>query len=299
MGVLYLVSTPIGNLEDISARGLRMLREARLVAAEDTRHTQQLLNHFGIRTRLVSYHEHNKVTRLDYILAELAQGDVALVSDAGTPALNDPGYELVLGALKAGYAVSPIPGPSAPLAALVVSGLPTDRFVYLGYLPRKANDRRSAIQAVSTLPYTLIFLETPHRLEEALADLQTVLGDRLIAVARELTKLHEDVFRGSISAGRTHYAANPPRGEITLVVEGSTFVAGPWSENQVRAAIREGLGGDQSPSRLASGLAAEAGWARRSVYQLILEMSEEEGRQDLAGEQTEDQSQDPSGDNIA
>ena len=288
MGVLYLVSTPIGNLEDISARGLRMLREARLVAAEDTRHTQQLLNHFGIHTRLVSYHEHNKVTRLDYILSELAQGDIALVSDAGTPALNDPGYELVLGAVKAGYTVSPIPGPSAPLAALVVSGLPTDRFVYLGYLPRKVNDRRAALQAVSSLAFTLIFLETPHRLEEALADLQIVLGDRSIAVARELTKLHEEVFRGPISAGRAHYAAQPPRGEITLVVEGYTFVAGPWEEQRLREAVREGLNGPQSPSRLASGLAAESGWARRTVYQMILEMSEEDGRQDLAGDQADE-----------
>lgn len=274
MGTLFLVATPIGNLEDISARGLRILREVRIIAAEDTRHTGNLLNHFEIHTRLVSYHEHNKVTRLDYVLAELAQGDVALVSDAGTPALNDPGYELVQAALKAGYQVSPVPGPAAPIAALVVSGLPTDSFVYLGYLPRKSSERRAAALAVEKLPYTLIFLETPHRLEEALADLQAVLGDRPVAVARELTKLHEEVFRGLLSEAIQHFRQNPARGEITLVVGGYTVVEGPWTEDRLRTAVLQRLGKEQTPSQLASSLAAESGWARRAVYQLILELSE-------------------------
>ncbi len=275
MGTLYLVATPIGNLEDISARGLRILREARLVAAEDTRHTRQLLTHFGIQTQVISYHEHNKLSRLDSVLAHLAQGDVALVSDAGTPALNDPGYELVQAALQAGFPVSPIPGAAAPIAALVVSGLPTDSFVYLGYLPRRAKERQAHILSAARLPYTLLFLETPHRLEEALADLQEVLGDRRVAVARELTKLHEEVFRGRLSEARSHYQAQPPRGEITLVIEGFMAAAeGPWSEDRLRQAATDGLAQNQPPSRLASALAAESGWARRAVYQLILELSE-------------------------
>ena len=222
MSTLYLVATPIGNLEDISARALRILGEVRLIAAEDTRQTRKLLTHFGIATPLTSYHEHNKIGKLEPVLNALAQGDVALVSDAGTPALNDPGYELVIAALAAGHTVSPIPGPSAPIAALVASGLPTDTFLYLGYLPRKANERRRFLAEVASLPYTLIFLEAPHRLLEALQDLQTILGDRQASIARELTKLHEEIFRGSLSAASQHFTLQMPRGEFTLVVAGHT-----------------------------------------------------------------------------
>jgi 16S rRNA (cytidine1402-2'-O)-methyltransferase len=168
MSTLYLVATPIGNLEDLSGRARRVLGEVRLIAAEDTRHTARLLKHYEIRTPAISYHEHNKLVRLERVLAELAEGDVALVSDAGTPGLNDPGYELVRAALQAGHSVSPIPGPSAPLAALVASGLPTDAFLYLGYLPRKQGERRRLLGEVAGRPYTLVFLETPHRLLEAL-----------------------------------------------------------------------------------------------------------------------------------
>src|SRR5689334_11101461 len=152
MGILYLVATPIGNLEDISARALRTLREARMIAAEDTRHTRQLLTHFDIHTPLTSYYEHNKLAKLDTILTALADADVALVSDAGTPAINDPGYELVRAALAAGHTVSPVPGPSAPVAALAASGLPTDTFLYLGYLPRKSGERRELLRSVEGLP---------------------------------------------------------------------------------------------------------------------------------------------------
>src|SRR5512143_3929989 len=159
MGTLYLVATPIGNLEDMSPRAVRVLREAKLIAAEDTRQTKKLLTHFDIHTRLTSYFEHNKLAKLDSILAALEQGDVALVSDAGTPAINDPGYELVRAALAAGHNVSPIPGPSAPLAALAASGLSTEAFLYLGYLPRKASERRELIGQITHLRYTLIFLE--------------------------------------------------------------------------------------------------------------------------------------------
>jgi 16S rRNA (cytidine1402-2'-O)-methyltransferase len=271
VGTLYLVATPIGNLQDITHRAVSVLGRARLIAAEDTRQTQKLLTHYHIQTPLVSYHEHNKLRRVDLILDALAQGDVALVSDAGTPALNDPGYELVSAVLRAGHAVSPVPGPSAPIAALVASGLPTDAFLYLGYLPRKAGERRQFLQQVSEMPYTLIFLETPHRLLEALEDLQDVLGNRAMAVARELTKLHEEIYRGSISQARAHFSAQGQRGEITLVVAGKT-AAEKWSEAQVRATLRQRLDAGAAPSPLAGELAAVSGWPRREIYRLIMEI---------------------------
>src|SRR5512141_2901588 len=171
MGTLYLVATPIGNLEDMSPRAVRILREAVLIAAEDTRHTGKLLKHFEIETPLTSYFEHNKLDKLEYILEKLSTGDVALVSDAGTPAINDPGYELVKAALASHYDVRPIPGASAPIAALTVSGLPTDSFLFLGYLPHKTSERHTRLQAVESQPYTLIFLESPYRIVESLEDI--------------------------------------------------------------------------------------------------------------------------------
>jgi 16S rRNA (cytidine1402-2'-O)-methyltransferase len=271
VGTLYLVATPIGNLGDITQRAVSILGSASLIAAEDTRQTHKLLAHYHIQTPLVSYHEHNKLARLDQIMAALEQGDVALVSDAGTPALNDPGYELVRAALQAGFAVSPIPGPSAPVAALVASGLPTNAFLYLGYLPRKAGERRRLLEQISALPYTLIFLETPHRLAEALEDLESSLGDRLMAVARELTKLHEEITRGRISQARAHFAGQPVRGEITLVVAGEQ-AAVEWDERQVRAGLRQQLAGGAAPAQAAAELAAQSGWPRRKVYQLLMEI---------------------------
>jgi len=270
MGTLYLVATPIGNLEDLSPRAVRTLREARLIAAEDTRVTRKLLTHFDLHTPLTSYFEHNKLSKLDTILAALALGDVALVSDAGTPAINDPGYELVRAALAAGHSICPIPGPSAPLAALAASGLPTDAFLYLGYLPRKSSDRRALTAQIASLPYTLIFLESPHRLLAGLADLESGLGDRQIAVARELTKVHEAIWHGSLSAARAYFTANEPRGEFTLVVAGKTREEkGRWTEDKVMLAIQFGLKLGESPSTLAKRLAEESGWDRRAVYQLI------------------------------
>ena len=271
MGTLHLVATPIGNLEDISARALRTLREVRLIAAEDTRHTRQLLTHFDIHTPLTSYYEHNKLSKLDAILTALAGGDVALVSDAGMPAINDPGYELVKAALAAGYTVSPVPGPSAPIAALAASGLPTDSFLYLGYLPRKSGERRELLQSVAELPYTLIFLETPHRLLDALDDLQSVLGAREMAAARELTKVHEEIVRGTIGQVRTHFTVNEPRGEFTLVVAGGrqTTDGERWAEERLLAAIQTGLVGGKPAKELATELAKPSGWPRREIYNLI------------------------------
>jgi 16S rRNA (cytidine1402-2'-O)-methyltransferase len=267
MGTLYLVATPIGNLEDISPRALRTLREVRLIAAEDTRQTMKLLTHFDIHTSLTSYFEHNKLAKLDEILAALALGDVALVSDAGTPAINDPGYELVRAALSAGYAICPIPGPSAPLAALTASGLPTDAFLYLGYLPRKSSERKALAGQIGNLPYTLIFLETPHRLLAGLADLESGLGDRQIAVARELTKIHEQIWRGTISGACDYFTRNEPRGEFTLVVAGKTkSEKRKWTESQLMIAIQSGLKSGESATVLAKRLAEESSWERREIY---------------------------------
>jgi 16S rRNA (cytidine1402-2'-O)-methyltransferase len=273
MGTLNLVATPIGNLEDISLRALHVLRTCSLIAAEDTRQTQKLLQRYEISTGLISYHEHNKLSRGKDILDALALGDVALVSDAGTPGLNDPGYELVREALQAGYPVSAVPGPSAPVMALVISGLPADTFLYLGYLPRKRSERRRKLEEVAAHPYTLIFLETPHRLQEALEDMSERLGPRQIAVARELTKLHEEVFRGTIEQALEHFRQHEPRGEFTLVVAGySPREEGPWDEERLLLALREGLKDGKPLSQLAGELAEKSGWQRREIYRIAGEI---------------------------
>ena len=272
MSTLYLVSTPIGNLEDFSPRAIRILREVLLVAAEDTRRTAKLLNHFQIKTSSTSYYDHNKGHKTEAVLDTLAKGDVALVSDAGTPGLNDPGYLLVRAALDAGHTVSPIPGPSAPIAALVVSGLPTDRFVYLGYLPRKSGERRRMIEEARSLPFTLIFFETPHRLDESLQDLEELLGDRQIAVAGELTKMFEEVFRGSISSARQHFGEHPARGEYTLVIAGQSKSAKKWQEEELLAALDVMLRSDLPPSQAARQLAEQSGWPRRKIYKILTDL---------------------------
>jgi 16S rRNA (cytidine1402-2'-O)-methyltransferase len=275
MGTLYLVATPIGNLEDMSPRAVRTLHEVRLIASEDTRVTRRLLTHFGLHTPLTSYFEHNKLTKLENILHALAEGDVALVSDAGTPTINDPGFELVRGALEAGHSICPIPGPSAPLAALAASGLPTNSFLYLGYLPRKSSERLVLAGQIVNLPYTLIFLESPHRLLVSLNELASSLGNRQIAVARELTKLHEEIWRGNITAAIEHFSDNEPRGEFTLVVAGRSNNWEPkWTKDEILAAIHSGLKRDDSPSALAKRLAQESGWERKDIYKQITSRDE-------------------------
>jgi len=269
MGTLFLVATPIGNLEDVSARALRVLREVPLVAAEDTRQTRKLLSHFGLHTPLVAYHEHNKITRLDVVLDALARADVALVSDAGTPGLNDPGYELVRAAIEAGHTVVPVPGASAPIAALVASGLPTDRFFYLGYLDRRASARRAQLAGVAALDATLVALEAPHRLVESLRDVRAVLGDRLMAVAREVTKLHEEIRRGTVSAVLDHFEAHVPRGELTLVIAGAPpEKVSAWDEARVRDEVSARIAAGRSPTEASADVARNSGWSRRSVYRL-------------------------------
>ncbi|HOA25550.1 MAG TPA: 16S rRNA (cytidine(1402)-2'-O)-methyltransferase [Aggregatilineales bacterium] len=268
-GTLYIVPTPIGNLEDITLRALRVLRKVSLIAAEDTRTTGRLLAHYGIETPQTSYHEHNKLTKLDRILDALAVGDVALVSDAGTPGLSDPGYELIGAVLEAGMKVVPLPGPSAVISALVASGLPTDSFTYLGFLPRKSQARREALAAVRDVPHTLVLYEAPHRLLDTLADVQAVLGARQVVVTRELTKLHEEIWRGGVQGAIRYYTENPPRGEITLVIGGAATVEPrEWTEDEVRAALAERLAAGESRSAAAKAVAQAAGWPKSRVYGL-------------------------------
>jgi len=270
MGTLYLVATPIGNLEDMSPRAVRVLREASLIAAEDTRHTGKLLKHFEIETPLTSYFEHNKLNKLDYILEKLAQGDVALVSDAGTPAINDPGYELVRAALASNFDVRPVPGPSAPIAALAVSGLPTDSFLYLGYLPHKTSERHNFVGQIANLSYTLIFLESPHRIVESLEDLLSTLGNRNICVAREMTKMFEEYWRGTLSGAVEYFKSQPARGEFTLVIEGKTKEAREvWTEAELLAAIEKELRVERSAKEISVELAEQSGWNKKEVYRLI------------------------------
>ncbi|HIC87849.1 MAG TPA: 16S rRNA (cytidine(1402)-2'-O)-methyltransferase [Anaerolineae bacterium] len=271
MGCLYLVGTPIGNLEDITLRALRVLRAVDLIAAEDTRTTRTLLLHYEIHTPMVSYYEQGRPGELNRLLSALAQGDVALVSEAGMPGLSDPGYELVSAALAAGHDVVPIPGPTAPITALVVSGLPTDRFRYVGFLPRKATNRRRLLQEIADDPDTLVAFEAPHRLQASLMDILEILGDRPIAVARELTKLHEEIWRGTVQGALEHFTEHPPRGEFTLVVGGACehAIEGDWSPNRVRQAVavleEENIERPQA-IRLVAKL---AGWRKRDVYRLI------------------------------
>jgi len=270
MGTLYVVGTPIGNLEDLSPRALRVLREAALVAAEDTRKTAALFSRYDVHTPLTSYFEHNKLAKLDALLAALARGDVALVSEAGMPGLSDPGYELIRAAIAAGVAVVPIPGPVAAITALVASGLPTDSFLFLGFLPRKSSERQRALQEAASERRTLVVYEAPHRLGECLQDIETILGDRPMAVARELTKLHEEIYRGTVSGARAHFSGEV-RGEVTLVLGGATPESTIWNEARVRAAVQAALDNGLDRTGAARQVALASGWPRRDIYKLTLE----------------------------
>jgi 16S rRNA (cytidine1402-2'-O)-methyltransferase len=269
MNKLYLVATPIGNLEDLTFRAVRILKEVPLIAAEDTRTSRVLLKHYQIETPLTPYHDHNKKNKTKELLDHLANNDLALISDAGTPAINDPGFVLVQAALQEGHQVIPIPGPSAPVAALSVSGLPTDRYLYLGYLPRKSISRLKLLDQIKDFPWTLVCLETPHRLLDSLEDCQSVLGNREISVARELTKLHEELIRGPISLVREHFQENAPKGEITLVMSGKDPEE-IWSESRLVEELKKELAAEKrSPSQVAKSLAARSGWPRNTIYDLI------------------------------
>lgn len=273
MPTLYVVATPIGNLEDITLRALRILSEVALIAAEDTRVTRRLLNRYEIGTPLTSYNEHNSPAKLPVILARLADDDVALVTDAGSPGINDPGAWLVEAAAEAGHTVTPVPGPSAPTAALSVSGMYGDSFVYLGFLPKKRANRVKVLASVAGQERTLVLLETPHRLRDALGDIAETLGDRTIAVCRELTKLHEEVFRGTAEEALAHF--DSPRGEFVLVLAGrhpSDAPAGsePASDQEI-AEYLDGLRAEGVRGRAAAAEAADRfGISRNRAYQLWL-----------------------------
>lgn len=270
MGKLYVVGTPIGNLEDITLRALRILTEVSLIAAEDTRRARLLTRRYEIATPTTSYFQGNKLVKLETILGALEDGDVALISEAGMPGLSDPGYELIQTAIERGYDVVPIPGPTAPVTALVVSGLPTDTFLFLGYLPRRESRRRQALNSVAREPYTIIAFETPHRLLDSLTDVEAVLGDRPLALCREMTKVHEEIWRGTVSAARTVFEDRGPRGEFTLVIGGAVEEEQRWDEEEVRAALQDLLAKGVRRPVAAKRVADLSGWDRGAVYKLSL-----------------------------
>ena len=268
MPVLYVVATPIGNLEDVSLRALRTLREEKLIAAEDTRKTRRLLAKYDIKTPMTSYYEGNKQTKMDYILGCLEGGDVALVSEAGTPGISDPGYELVVACAQRGIPVVPIPGPSTIVTALVVSGLPTNRFTYIGFLPHKASGRRRLLQSIAGEYGTIVVLESPHRLLASLSDMLLVLGDRKVAVCRELTKVHEEVFRGMISQAVEHFTE--PRGEFTLIIEGKRGKDKPMLTKEIERQLHDmHLAGVTAKEAIAR-VAEETGLSKKGLYQAWL-----------------------------
>ena len=265
MGVLYIVATPIGNLEDITLRAIRTLKDVKLIAAEDTRKTRQLLNAYDIKTPTTSYHEHNKLTKLNYILKVLEQDDVALVSDAGMPGICDPGYELISSVAKQNVKIVPIPGPSVLTTALVVSGLPTESFCFLGFLPHKAGERRALLKSRAEEKSTLVLFESPHRIAESLKDLLEIWGNRQAAVCREITKIYEEIFRGTLSEVIEHFSV--PRGEFTLVVAGHTVTEkpqiNPQIENQLAAMKKSGISSKEAIGQIIE----ETGLSRKELYQ--------------------------------
>jgi 16S rRNA (cytidine1402-2'-O)-methyltransferase len=260
---LYVIATPIGNLEDISLRALRLLKQVKLIAAEDTRTTRQLLNFYDIKTPLTSYHEHNKRAKLSYLLDSLRQEDVALVSEAGTPGLSDPGYELIAAAIERDISVVPVPGASAVVTALAVSGLPANQFLYLGFLPRRQGVKRRLFKSVAEEPRTMVAFEAPHRLVETFNDALEIFGDRKVAVCRELTKVYEEVFRGRLNQAIEHFTQ--PRGEFTLVIEGKSAQEPEISqqvERELRRLHRQGAGAKEAVARLSE----SSGISKKKLY---------------------------------
>ena len=269
MHTLYVVATPIGNLEDISLRALRILKEVKLIAAEDTRKTSRLLNHYQIATPMTSYYEHNKLVKLNRMLSHLEEGDMALVSEAGMPGISDPGYELIVAAIEHGIPVVPITGASAVTTALAVSGLATDRFTFLGFLPNKTVSRRHVLESVAAEKSTLIVLEAPHRVQDSLKDILAALGDRRIAVCRELTKIHEEIFRGTVSEAIAHFTT--PKGEFTLVIEGNITESSKELTHEISNKLHDLRLSGMSAKEAIAGVAAETGLSKRELYRAWLE----------------------------
>lgn len=290
-GTLYIVATPIGNLEDITLRAIRILGEVETVAAEDTRLTARLLSHHGIRARLVSCHEHNEAIRAGNLIERLLTGaSVALVTDAGTPAVSDPGFRLVRAAIEAGVTVTPIPGPSAALAALSASGLPSDAFLFAGFPPKKAGARREWLTGLRRQPASLIFYESPRRITGLLDEIREIMGDRACVLAREVTKLHEEFLRGPLSeVAETLAGRETVRGECTLVVSGWDGESGtdptPGVNDTreytggVEDALREALASNMSPAAAAKRLSAALGLSRRELYAKAVTLQKEKNHE--------------------
>ncbi|MGI6711304.1 MAG: 16S rRNA (cytidine(1402)-2'-O)-methyltransferase [Bacillota bacterium] len=270
---LYLVATPIGNLDDISIRALRVLKEVDLIAAEDTRHTRKLLSHYNIHTPLTSYFEHNKRVKGEYIVSQLKQGkSVALVSDAGMPGISDPGEDLVREVIAQGLKVCPIPGPSASIAALVVSGLPTDRFIFEGFLPREKKDKRQRMNCLKAEQRTIILYESPYRLIDTLMEFLQVLGDRKAAVSREITKKYEETIRGTLSEMISYFQDNPPKGEITLVIAGREEQKEVLIDTvQLKGEIKKLVNTGMAKKDAVKEIAMRYGLPKNQVYRLSLE----------------------------
>ncbi len=273
-GTLYLVATPIGNLEDMTFRAVRTLKEVDVIACEDTRHTRMLLDHYGIRKPLLSYHEHNEQRRAPELVRRLSAGDsVAIVSDAGMPVLSDPGYTVLQLAIDHGISVVPIPGPSAITTALAVSGLPPDHFLFIGFLPRRSSERRRVLAELAQLPWTLVAFESPHRIGGALADVHAILGNRRLALIRELTKRFEEVIRGPVTDVLEQVQKSPLRGELTVVVEGATKdQATAEQPPDVTAHLKQLLASGSSPRDAVGVVAAAHRLPKRTVYQLALDV---------------------------
>lgn len=272
MGCLYVVPTPIGNLEDITLRALRILRDVPLILAEDTRHTRKLLSHYDIATRQLSYHQHNKSSQLERALTALAEGDVALVSDSGMPSVADPGFELIAAARDAGFEVDVLPGPSAVITGVVAAALPAPGFLFAGFLPRRARERRARLEEIADVPYSLVLYEAPHRLLETLRDIEAVLGDRTVVAARELSKVHQEIVRGSASALIQRFEQTAPRGEFTLVVEGIAPERVDRTDEAMDDLRRRYLAGDDRRAAL-DAVAATYGVSRNQLYRLWLEIA--------------------------
>ena len=272
-GTLYVVATPIGNLEDITLRALRVLKEVDVIAAEDTRHTQILLSHYGIHTPLTSYHEHNEKTKARQLMSRLERGEqIALVSDAGTPAISDPGYRLAVEAIRGGIPVIPIPGASALTAVLSAGGLPTDRFVFDGFLPAKKQERRARLRALSSETGTLVIYEAPHRLTETLNDLVEILGDRETVLAREVSKVHEEFLRGRLTEVAKQIAGREIKGELTLLIGGSRGQS-EVSQEQIEEEIRKLKDDGLRVKEIAEILGEKYGYSKKEIYRLALAQS--------------------------
>ncbi|HEU4932428.1 MAG TPA: 16S rRNA (cytidine(1402)-2'-O)-methyltransferase [Pyrinomonadaceae bacterium] len=273
-GNLYLVATPIGNLADITHRALQVLKDVDLIACEDTRHTNKLLNHYGIATKTISYHEHNEQQRAGHLIEKLKEGsDIAVVSDAGTPSISDPGFRLVRAAIENDINVVPVPGPSALISALIAAGLPTDEFFFAGFLPSRPNARRTRLTELQSVPGTLIFYEAPHRLAKTLKDALEVLGEREAVVARELTKLHEEIRRGRLSELAADYAdmKNDIRGEIVVLIDRNVIATATTKSETSIATLVEQFEQEGLDHRAALKKAArELGLSRAEAYRQLI-----------------------------